>query len=684
MSEGELVPYERQAQRRVEREWTAAVTGAPGAPDARALVRDSWDRSIDAAVPADLRRAPIVLADDSLQLACERADWVPYAKRAARNLHGAFASGHVLCLFDAEGRMLACEGDPRAVEGLVGINFRPGALWAEHAVGTNGPGTAIATGRPVHIIGAEHFCEAWHQWHCAAVPVRDRATGELLGVIDVSGFREYAHPHTLQLAVALAASVEQMLTAREAERRYAVLHRLAQLTASYGGDALVAVDRAGRVLYATPATPAGLRPDTAPPESLRAAIAAHVRSLDAAGGTREVMLDIHEDVGITAVSHPVLDGRTPVGSCLLLTGGAGVRSRPAARAALAPAATAAAPRSAPPARYSFVDIVGDSPRLAEASRVAMAAAANMLPVLILGESGTGKEVFAQAIHRASARSDRPFVAVNCAALPRELVESELFGYVGGAFSGARRDGSPGKFLAAQGGTIFLDEIGELPPSAQAALLRVLQEGEITAVGAARSRPIDVRVIAATNRELSAALVSGQVRGDLYYRLNVLPIELPPLRERLADVPRLAEHFLTAAADEVGRPRPTFGPGVLEAFGAYDWPGNIRELKNLLRRLVALAPGPRILVGDLPAAIVGVGRGGGMLAGATRLALPAAAPASAGAPPPEPDAERARTVAALESAATMVEAALRLGVTRSTLYRRLARYGLQPQRLVRAS
>ena len=675
MSNPELVPYGRDGQRWVTREWESAVQRRGGSLAARAVVRDSWERSIDAAVPADLARAPIVMAGDTLHLACERADWVPFAQRAAAQLPGAFASGHILSLFDAEGRMLACQGDPRALEGLGGINFRPGALWTESAVGTNGPGTALATGRPVHIVGAEHFCETLHQWHCAAVPVRDQTTHEVLGVIDISGLRDHAHPHTLELAVALAASVEQMLTAREAERRYAVLHRLAELTTSYGAEALVAVDRGGRVLYATPATPAGLRPDTVAPEALRAAIASHLRSIDGDGRARDVLLELYEDVGLTAVSHPVLDGRTAVGTCLLLRTGTAART---ARAvvptppAASPAVVAVSrprPGAAPP-RYSFFDVIGGSPQLAAACRIATAAASNALPVLIVGESGTGKEVFAQAIHEGSARRDRPFVAVNCAALPRELVESELFGYVGGAFSGARREGSPGKFQAAHGGTIFLDEIGELPATAQATLLRVLQEGEITAVGSAHSKALDVRVIAATNRDMPAALASGQMRSDLYYRLNVLSIELPPLRERLADVPDLAHHFLDAAGLEVGRPGLALAPAVIELFQRYAWPGNVREMKNLIRRLAALASGPTITADDLPPAIA---RGD--------APVPRGAAVAAAAPAPGDDPERARTIAAVSTARTMAEAAARLGVTRSTLYRRLERYGVHPERLL---
>ena len=675
MSNPELVPYGRDGQRWVTREWESAVQRRGGSLAARPIVRESWQRSIGAAVPADLARAPMVMADDSLHLARERADWVLFAQRAAGQLPGAFASGHILSLFDAEGRMLTCQGDPRALEELGGLNFRPGALWTETAVGTNGPGTALATGRPVHIVGAEHFCETLHRWHCAAVPVRDQTTNEVLGVIDISGFRNHAHPHTLELAVALAASVEQMLTAREAERRYAVLHRLAELTTSYGAEALVAVDRGGRVLYATPSTPAGLRPDSHAPEALRAAIASHLRAIDGDARARDVLLELYEDVGLTAVSHPVLDGRTAVGACLLLRTGAAARTpRPPAATPATPSPAVLAvsrPRAGAAARYSFFDVIGQSPELAAACRVATAAAANALPVLIVGESGTGKEVFAQAIHEGGARRDRPFVAVNCAALPRELVESELFGYVGGAFSGARREGSPGKFQAAQGGTIFLDEIGELPPTAQATLLRVLQEGEITAVGSAHSKPVDVRVVAATNRDMQAALASGQLRSDLYYRLNVLSIELPPLRDRLDDVPELARHFLEAAEREVGRPGLAFAPAVIELFQRYAWPGNVREMKNLIRRLAALATGPTITPADLPPAIA---RGDAPAPGA--VASPAGTP-----PLPGGDPERARTLAAVSAARTMAEAAARLGVTRSTLYRRLDRYGVHPERLL---
>jgi transcriptional regulator with PAS, ATPase and Fis domain len=276
-------------------------------------------------------------------------------------------------------------------------------------------------------------------------------------------------------------------------------------------------------------------------------------------------------------------------------------------------------------------------------------------------------VFAQAIHHASARRARPFVAVNCAALPRELIESELFGYVGGAFSGARREGASGKFEAADGGTIFLDEIGELSSGAQAALLRVLQEGEITKGGSARSRQVDVRVIAATNRDVEAAVASGRLRADVFHRLNVMPIELAALRERPADIRPLTAHFLREAARELGRPGAALDPAVVASFERHSWPGNVRELKNLVRRLVACAAAFPIRAEELADA--------GLRSERAR-------------PDEQESAARLSTAAERElmdvvaRSRTMAEAASRLGVTRSTLYRRMERLGLRPERVLR--
>ncbi len=240
----------------------------------------------------------------------------------------------------------------------------------------------------------------------------------------------------------------------------------------------------------------------------------------------------------------------------------------------------------------FGDLIGQAPALQAVTHQIELVAPTNAAVLILGESGTGKEVVAREIHRHSRRAERPLIKVNCAAIPRELYESEFFGHARGAFTGALRDRA-GRFELADGGTLFLDEIGEIPLDLQAKLLRVLQEGEIERVGEERTRRIDVRVIAATNRNLRAESEAGRFRQDLFYRLSVFPMELPPLRKRAEDIPLLAEHFLNRLARKLGRPRLRLTLANVQELQGYDWPGNVRELQHVLERACIVAADGRL-------------------------------------------------------------------------------------------
>ena len=250
-------------------------------------------------------------------------------------------------------------------------------------------------------------------------------------------------------------------------------------------------------------------------------------------------------------------------------------------------------------RYRLASLLGKSPAMQRVFELIGKIHATRTSVLITGESGTGKELVARALHSEGPRADRPFVAVNCGAIPDELMESELFGHVKGAFTGAVSD-KAGLFHAAEGGILFLDEIGELSLGMQVKLLRVLQERMVKPVGANQERDVDVRIVAATNRELEAEVSRGAFRSDLYYRLNVIELRLPPLRQRREDVPMLIEHFVRRFSTEQGRPGLQLSPEAMRALQEYDYPGNVRELENIIERAVTLAGGSKIGLSDLPA------------------------------------------------------------------------------------
>jgi DNA-binding NtrC family response regulator len=323
----------------------------------------------------------------------------------------------------------------------------------------------------------------------------------------------------------------------------------------------------------------------------------------------------------------------------------------------------------------FDAILGTAAATRKAVDLLRRAASSEVTVLLEGESGTGKEVAARAVHAEGDRRLGPFVAVNCGAIPEGLVESELFGHEKGAFTGAvaaRR----GRFEEADGGTLFLDEVGEVRPDLQVKLLRVLQERAVQRVGGTGTRPVDVRVIAATNRDLRAAIAAGGFREDLYYRLAVFPVRLPPLRDRDGDADLLADAFLARFAARHRRPARCFSPEARRALRAYGWPGNVRELENVVERAVLLEDGESISLASLPDGVVEVLEG---------VAPRAAAAGGTGAPAPRPEdvipleeEERRAVLRALEATGGNIqEAATRLRISRATVYRKLERWGGAP-------
>ena len=332
---------------------------------------------------------------------------------------------------------------------------------------------------------------------------------------------------------------------------------------------------------------------------------------------------------------------------------------------------------------AFENIVGASPAMKQLFQLLPDVAISDAPVLIEGPSGTGKELVASAIHNLSARRDRPFLRVNCGALPDSLLESELFGYMRGAFTDARRD-KPGHFVLADGGTILLDEIGDITPAFQLKLLRVLQEGEVQPLGGTRPAKVDVRVLAATNRNLSAMVTEGRFRQDLYYRLRVVPITLSPLKDRRGDIPLLVEHFVRLQSLKTGKPIREIAPRAMAALCAYDYPGNVRELQNLIERAFVLCHGHRIEVGHLPVEVLrakdleaqDVVSLAGRRKPSERIVLQASrvrATASERAAA-DPVAQKLREALAAHGW-SRTATARDLGIGRNTLWRRMREYGL---------
>ena len=310
-------------------------------------------------------------------------------------------------------------------------------------------------------------------------------------------------------------------------------------------------------------------------------------------------------------------------------------------------------------KYTFASFIGASPATLEVKRQARRAAQSDGNVLLLGETGSGKELLAHAIHAASARATRPFVGVNLAAVPETLLEAEFFGVAPGAYTGAERKGREGRFVLADRGTLFLDEVGDMPPALQAKLLRALQEQEIEPLGTNKVIKVDVRVIAATSRDLKALVTAGRFREDLYYRLNVLPIRVPPLRERLADLEALAENLLESIAARSGMPQRELAPGALAVLAAHEWRGNVRELRNVLEQAAMLTDRARLDAEDFAAIL-------------PRAEALGPAPQARPLPQLIAELERSSIRSALEATGgNKVSAAKMLGISRATLYEKLA-------------
>jgi transcriptional regulator of acetoin/glycerol metabolism len=652
-----VIPDARELRlrvRQVREAWERFIT-SPGEPlsagDVRPFVVERWLHSLGRGVDPKLERAPSVLDRHEVEEFL-RTDELGVAGRAVLDNFSRVveSSGCFAVLADERGRVLYQVGHLGYVRAIEAVNCMPGAWWAEDVVGPSGIGSALAVGAHVFMYGPEHLWESLHALACDGCPIVGPFSGRVTGSLTLAAPIERFNPAVRELTASLGRAVERTLAMMGVERRCMLLDEFLQAQRRWPGEGIAVVDQDGRVIELNARALEMLGGDqrlarNQPLDALLPDAGALLRRSCAAGTPAEILSEGLSKPSRVRLSPLASHGRVS-GALIILSPVDATRSA-AGTSSLTP--KSAAHCENPDKLAEFADLRGQSPALLKAIRLGQLAARSDKAVLLTGETGTGKELLAQAIHAAGPRAAGPFVALNCAALPAELVESELFGYAPGAFTGARREGSPGKFELAHGGTIFLDEISAMALATQPKLLRVLETKTIQRINSGNSLRVDVKVIAATNDDLRALCDRGQFRADLFYRLNVLAIRLPALRERPEDIVALAQFFIAQECARAERPVLELCPETIDCLLRYDWPGNVRELKNLCARWVESVRGPTVTLEEMPEEL---------LAATYRTRSSARAA----------DSETERIRETLEKTNHNVsETARRLGISRTTVY-----------------
>lgn len=629
----------------------------------RPKVLESWVRSRNAGVTVKRADKTLIAQQEIQERIAARKQFFETASSVLAGIYRfTIGSGYISTIFDEEGYVLSVTGDQEIMAMAKANALTEGCNRSEDNLGTNGIGTALVLGDAIQISGEEHYFPMHYNWTCSGAPVFD-SQGQTVGGICIIGSIDKVSFHTLGMAAAAANSITQMLLMQDA---YDELNRAQQsvntmLSAWPAGAVLV--DNRLCILKANPETARLLNchPDSMEGRSLNEFIpkeAINIRSI------RERILDRTISVGTNGkpLGISLSVENTEAGDYVLFFEKMETLHKRVNRIIGAEAS------------FTMDDIMGQSSEIKEAISLARLAAENTANVFLKGESGTGKEIFAQAIHNAGSRRDGPFVAINCGAIPKSLIESELFGYEGGSFTGAKREGCPGKFELASGGTIFLDEIGDMPFDVQVSLLRVLQSREVSRIGSGKTIKVDVRVISATHQNIENAVVHNQFRSDLYYRLNVFDIQIPALRERKGDISILAEYFLNKYAGYTQDYLKTFSREALQVMEQYDWPGNVRELENIVERAVYVTPKGPIQPQNL--SFAGQKNAEVLIAKQSFQSVDMPSGDAAGYQPAGYVNERARIENTLYTTGYNVKnAAALLGMSRRTLYRRMEQYGL---------
>lgn len=631
--------------------WTNYVEHGILDENTRPIIQRSWEYCQKTKKDINGGKGETIDACQLEQVLAENRELIKIAQPIMQNLYEIVLSSHfVLVLTDKNGILLDTIGDEVVSMRASELRFLKGTVWTNDAVGANAIGIALDEDAPVHVVGAEHYCVSHHTWTCSSTTIHN-VKGEIIGVLNMSGESHKLHSHTLGIVVAAAYSIENEL---------ALSHTYRSMSASLDSteDGILVTDENLNLQWMNVGAQKVLHLNM--DEFNEIGFKKIFRKMDVADEiwnteeTTRYYTDVTAHIGSRKIQcsaniSRILENDKIQGYSI------GIREIKHLHSAVNRV-------SGNVATYTFDDIITQNPQMRMIIKTAEKMARFKKSILIEGESGTGKEMFAHAIHRSSSFSQGPFIVVNCACLPRDLVESELFGYCKGAFTGALSEGKPGKFELAEGGTIFLDEIGEMPLEVQAKLLRVVETNTVSRIGSQSERKLNIRILAATNRNLEQEVKNKSFREDLYFRLNVIYLHIPPLRVRGDDIVWAASHFLDRLNREYPEHTKTFSPEFLEGLKSHPWPGNVRELQNFIERTFYLCPEPIVAKDYLPTPPPKYGE-------ATRV-LPIAAS------PTLDDLVKANLEKILKETHGSVEASAEMmGLSRASLYRKIKKYNI---------
>ncbi|WP_267413162.1 sigma-54-dependent Fis family transcriptional regulator [Bacillus sp. GC_Bacil_1] len=512
-------------------------------------ISESWHRCKQANVNPHMNKGQKILSSIFFQDQKKKSEiFLDIAIPQIQNMRKTIDELQMMALLiDPDGYVLSLSGNKQTLKRAKHINFIEGVKWTEAAVGTNAIGTALEIEEAIMISGTEHYSVVSHSWSCAAAPIHND-DGKLIGVLDFSCPIEFSHPYMLGMVTSIAHAIERECSIRVHQNELHLIHRFLDVIDS--DEQVVICNHRDVIVSAS--------------KSVRERINDWSRMK-----LEELM---HHGLE-TKLEIPVYSNERMIGKCMYLKENEQMNTYSALTFIKG---------------ITFPGVTGTSRAFQHTLEEIKLVSPTDASVYVCGETGVGKEYVARAIHENSPRKDGPFIAVNCGSLPKELIESELFGYAEGAFTGARRQGYKGKFEQANGGTLFLDEIGEVPPEMQVALLRVLQERTITPIGSSKEVPVNIRIITATHKDLLRLVEEGKFRQDLYYRLHVYPLYVPSLIERKEDIPYFIQHFCEQKNWNV-----VFPKSICNQFLQHTWPGNIRELVNALERIYILSQGREI-------------------------------------------------------------------------------------------